>query len=310
MVYVVLPEMDIVRGILLLNGVAVIPSLVFPVCASDVKLSREASANEEVEKRGPVKTFIVFCANILTAVIQFSFIPLVLVTDNFLPTSILDKDLVHIVLFILAMMFVSFSWWENFVDDRFCGTTSGRSFMKTTVLAMKFDLQEARPVVTFFTSFVKIAVTVLATWATKAYKPFSDMDNAQHHSIENVTLGQVFEKLGDMPIKDNGAIITLTLTSFVGYYVSYTACKLKLQRFSFNIPLILSTPVAVILAALDCDGDLFGTFTNELQNDCKAQDLEDSVFMYVVGAILWLSLYWLCRYIFYPNIERLAKTER
>lgn len=309
LVYVILPELDIVRGIILLSGVAAVPSLVFPICASDVKLNRHSY--DETEEAGPVKTLFVFCLNVLTAIIQIGFIPLVLVTDNFISTSHVDKDFTLIALFIIGMICVSFSWWENFVDDRFCGYTTQRSFMKSTLLAIKFDLQEARPVVTFFTSILKIAVTILGAWLTKEYKPYHDGENADAHSIANVTLGQVFDKLGDMDIKDNTSILVLTLTSFIGYYVGYTACKLKLQKFSFDIPLILSTPIAVLLAAFDCEGNLFLPFTNELQNMCKEGSLDwERVWVYIAGACVWASLYWLCKHIFYPNIERLAKTER
>lgn len=307
--FVILPELDIVRGIILINGVAILPSVVFPVCASDVKPSKR---NKEVPKeRGPAKKFAVFCCNILTALVQVGFIPAVLVTDNFIPTSMVDKDFTLITLFMVGMICVSFSWWENFVDDRFCGSTTQRSFMKSTVLAMKFDLQEARPVVTFFTSIIKIVVTVACTWVTKVYKPYHNEENAEHHSIENVPMGQIFEHLGSVPIKDNSAIIALTLGSFVGYYVGYTACKLKLQKCSFNIPLLLSTPVAVVLAAFDCSSNIFAPFTNELHNVCKESDWDENrLAVYAVGIVVWLSLYWLCRHIFYPSIERLAKTER
>jgi len=310
LVFVVLPELDLVRGIILLNGIAVVPSLIFPVCSSSVKVNRKSDDGEK-EEVSTVRTLLVFVFNVLTAVVQVGFIPLVLVTDNFIPTSHVDKDFNLIAMFIVGMIFISFSWWENFVDDRFCGSTTQRSFMKSTILAMKFDLQEARPVVTFFTSILKIAVTVLATWLTKEYRPFHDAENADVHSIDDINIGQIFNKLGEMAIKDNSAIISLTLAPFVGYYVGYTACKLKLQTCSFNMPLILSTPIAVGLASFNCDSNVFGLFTNELQNECRDSINDwDRIITYIIGAVVWVSLYWMCRHIFFPNIERLAKTER
>ncbi|XP_052803668.1 uncharacterized protein LOC128233850 isoform X2 [Mya arenaria] len=306
LVFIVLPDMDTVRGIILINGVAILPSLLYPICASEVKL------HADHRRRGiTLNKAVTFCLNIVVAIVQVGFIPLVLVSDNFLETSWMDRGLANIVYFIIGMIFVSFSSWENFTDDRFCGKTNKQSLIKGWLLGVKFDLQESRPVLTFFTSVTKIGVTCLLVYLTKLGKPFGgDDENSFTHSIASISAGEAFAKLGDLPIKDNSAILTLTLTAFVGYYVGYTSCKLKLQRLAFSLPLLLSTPIAVLVAHFDCRHNWLDPFTNEDRNQCLDDGVLGLILLYVTGAIIWLSIYWLCAHIFYPDIERLAKTER
>jgi len=306
LVYVVLPDMDIVRGIILLNGVAVLPSLLYPICASEPKL------HADERRRGfSVSKMWIVILNTTVAIIQFAFIPVVLLFESFIETSYMDRNPENIVMFIVAMVFVSCSWWENFTDDRFCGKTNKKSASKSWILGIKFDLQEARPIVSFFTSFFKIGITCLFAYLAMNLKPFAgDDEEAENHSFRSITALEAFSSLARKNVKENAAILTLTTTSFVGYYVGYTACKLKLQGFSFSFPLIISTPLAVLVASFDCRHNWLWPFTNEERNECSDNDTIELIGLYVVGALVWLSIYWLCRHIFFPNIERLARTER
>ncbi|XP_053409096.1 uncharacterized protein LOC123560719 isoform X2 [Mercenaria mercenaria] len=304
--FIVLPEIDIVRGIFLLSGVAIIPAILFPVCASNVKVHKSR------ERQSSGKKLAVFALNILTVLLQFGYIPVVLLTDHFIRDSKVDNEVYDIVLFVVSMIFVSCTYWENFVDDRFCGRTNQRGCWRKFILKAKFDLQEARPVISCCTTFFKIGLTILFSWIIKTYHPENDSETGEsNRGIDKVTFSEAFEKLGELPIANSAAIITLTLSAFVGHYVGYTACKLKLQKFSFNLPLILSTPLAIVLAAVDCSGiGILVPFTEE-KIPCRAEEeFQDTAVHYVSGIVVWVSLYWLCRHIFYPDIERLAKTER
>ncbi|XP_060583228.1 chitin synthase chs-1-like [Ruditapes philippinarum] len=300
--FIVLPELDMVNGILLLSGVGVVPAVLFPVCASDVKLKKSD------EKQSRRNRLIVFALNILTILVQFAYIPIVLITNHFVDDSKIDNETTYIVYFIVSMFFVSCAYWENFVDDRFCGKTNSNGCWRRFILKAKFELQEARPIMSTCTSFIKIGVTFLLSWFIKVYYEENSADGQNRHKpIANVTFSEAFGELNSLPLARSGAIIALTLSAFVGHYVGYTACKLKLQRFSFNFPLLLSTPIAVTIAALEChEIVLLDPFTEE-ERQCR-DDYEPLHFVY--GTVVWISLYWLCRHIFYPNIERLAKTER
>jgi hypothetical protein len=346
-VFLVLPELGTVRGIFLINGVASIPSVLMAFCASDVKVSRSREEgapdvnqrrsleegasevnhrhpredlgvsdvneenNEKNNRKQKCKRTVVFTLNIVIILLQFGYIPFILRLDHAVPTSDLNHKTYDIVLFVVAMFFISFSWWENFTDDRFCGPMSDSGW-KTFILKTKFDLQESRPVITACTSFVKIGLIFLFSWLIKIYHP-NNAEGRNAKNIVRVTFKEAFGYFTTLPFSDKSSILTLILSAFVGYYVGYTACKLKLQRFSFNIPLILSTPLAVVVTSLDCTkggNSVLFPFTTE-DRECNEKPERKLIWLqYVYGFAVWLSLYWLCRHIFYPNIERLAKTER
>ena len=246
--------------------------------------------------------------------IQCGYIPLIVLDQYFQEESRLDNDVVEIVLVVIALIFISVSWWENFVDDNFCGRTSQRNGWHQFILRVKFDLQESRPVASFFMSMWKIALTILFSWTFKDFLFINKDEDVKN--IDGITMTQIYDYWSQQSLKDNSSILILTLTSFVGYYVAYTACKLKLQKFSFNIPLLLSVPVSVILVSLNCtvdDLDLFKPFTNE-KDACRYMEGEEihqnKWYHFVCGAAAWISLYGIARHIFFPKIERLAKAER
>ncbi|KAH3868670.1 hypothetical protein DPMN_031821 [Dreissena polymorpha] len=223
--------MDIVRGILLLNGVAVLPSVLYPLTASEhrpgsegetstrregelithreeglktrrkeeppkrregelktrrkgepktrrkgePKTRREGEPRTRIEdgskthrkgepitcregehikhREGYLRRIALFSLSRIVAIVQVVFIPFVIMLHFFSEIRI-ESQSQTIVIFSIAMICVSFSWWENFSDDRFCGKT----FMK-----LKFYLQESRPVINFFTSLWKIGITRVET---------------------------------------------------------------------------------------------------------------------------------------------------
>lgn len=297
-----------VRGILLLSGVAIMPAVMSPVCSSNVKVHDQASSGTD----SCVNKLSEFVLNVLTVLVQFGYIPIALLTNYFLDDSKTDSVTYELVLFIVAMIFISFSWWENFVDDRFCGRTNQRSCWKGFVLKIKFDLQESRPIISTCTSFIKIGLTFLISWAIKSYHPenSNNMEENTKH-IADVTLSEAFGTLRNLPTSEHYAIITLTISAFVGHYVGYTACKLKLQRFSYSAPLFLSTPLAVIVAIYECSGMAFLDRVSDEEKTCRMDDsVYDVWYHYLYGVFAWMSMYWLCRHIFSPTIERLAKMER
>lgn len=313
MCFFILPELDPVRGILLLNGLAITPAVLFILCGSNVKRNVKddqdttAYATPNSSKRKTRTCFVVHSIlDILVAVVQVSVVPLTFLFVNF-PESPLYLTILQIV----GMVLVSCTWWENFVDDRFCCKRNWNTGILNYILAIRYDLQESRPIVTIFTSIVKIGITVLAAWVTTLVKPISNEEESQHLKMDNVTLKEAFSYINNTDFKDYSAIVSFCLTAFVGHYVGYIACKLKMQRFSFCIPLLLSTPISVALVKVNCYRDLFSPFTTEVLNPCRNNDgILTTVLIFVTGGFLWLSLYWLGRYTWTPWIESLAREER
>ena len=291
----ILPEMDMARGLMILSGVAIMPALLRPVFSSEAKM-------KNVRNDSYTKSICIFLMDLIALVVQCGYIPLVLITDHFFEHSDQDASTERIVEYACALCLISFSWWENFVDNRFVGKLTQRNCWYKFIMSVKFDLQESRPVTSVFISLWKIGVTCLMCWVLGRDE---DVDMSEYFL-------RAFDKLGDQPFAENSSILTLTLAAFVGHYVGYTACKLRLQRFSYDIPLALSTPLAVLVVTMQCKYDnILTVFTDEkLEYGCTGINPESDWWHFLVGLATLLSLYWIGRHIFFPNIERLAKTER
>lgn len=165
---------------------------------------------------------------------------------------------------------------------------------------MKFDLQEGRPFISLFVSFYKVGTSVLFAYLLMK-------DPLTFDFKEN------FKVVGNYKdIKMYWDILALALSGFVGYYLAYTVCKLQMQRLSFSIPFILSTPIAIIVLIFECDFGLDFVSTvskNSLTTSCD--DKIDLPLFHILLAALWLlSFYWVARHIWFPKQERLAKVER
>lgn len=113
-------------------------------------------------------------------------------------------------------------------------------------------------------------------------------------------------------IKMYSDILALILSGYVGYYLAYTVCKLQMQRLSFSIPCLLSTPIAIIALLLECDTSLkfvWAVSKRSFTQNCDANIVSPWFHMPLV--VLWLlSLYWVAQHIWFPTQERLAKVER
>ena len=283
------------RGIMIISGVAIMPALLRPIFSSEAKI-------KQAQKNTYTTRICIFLMDLIALVIQCGYIPLVLITDHFNDQSEQDSSTERIVEYACAIFLISFSWWENFVDNRFVGKLTQKNCWYKFIMSVKFDLQESRPIVSVFMSLWKIGLTCLMCWVL-------GRDESADMSEYFI---RAFEKLGNQPFAENSSILTLTLAAFVGHYVGYTACKLRLQKFSYNIPLVLSTPLAVLVVSLQCKyGNVLTVFTDEkLEYGCTDIDLESDWWHYLAGLAALLSLYWVGRHIFFPNIERLARTER
>lgn len=297
----ILPNMGMHRGILLLSAVAILPSILRLMCTSEPDTNKTDKCL--AGKKGKVIGFIL---DLLSFFVQISTIPIVVITKFMLieERPPIQVDAAAIVEPVLALFFVSFSWWENFVDDKFCGQLNENKFWHKFIFSIKFDLQMSRPVINFITSAWKIGLSFLLAWAYSGDISF-DITGA-------------FEYMDSVPIANNASLIAFTISAFVAYYIGYISCKLHLQIVSFSLPLFLSTPLAVAAVQLHCEYGYLTVLTSELPGVDGCVDLQGgedqeiiSPWYHLVAAILWyISLYWLTRHIWYPSQERLAKVER
>ncbi|KAL3836165.1 hypothetical protein ACJMK2_021607 [Sinanodonta woodiana] len=312
-VFRVLPKLDVVRAVLILNAVGIVPSCLSNICSAAFKRKQKTGHPCENSLNTTAKLVL----DILSFLAQMSVVPVIILFEYFPGDNAREIEgfELNTVEVIFTIFMVSFSMWENFVDDRFCGELSYRSGLRNFLVSLKFDLQESRPKIFFFTSLIKIAVIIGAVYGLQL------QDNLTEGKDLVQNAWSAFDQLHKQHMAVKSSALILPITTFVGYYAAYTACKLNLQVFSFSVPLFLSTPVAFVLAYVDCFSQYFlGRFSAESRvcdlNENGGSTIVSSYFwerywwQILLGAAWWLSIYWMGRHIWFPTQGRLAKLER
>ena len=297
LVFRYLGEMDAARGIMVMSATCILPSIIKPFFAKD-DVSGRSGCNRFFKK------ITAFVADLVAIIAQISVIPLI-INYGFLhePSDKWDKVLE----IVFCLLLCSFSWWENFMDDRAFGTSRGR--LQQFILQIKFDLQEGRPFVTFITSMFKIGITIMMAYLLRGDLDFDVSAAAAALSKPQYENSLNLKSYSYSYIKDYTSVMCITIGSYVAYYIAYTICKLRMQIVSFSLASLLSTPVAVGIVFLDCHySGILSPFTEE-ELHCFRKDTEHW-YHYLMGFFWLMSTYWIARYIWYPNQERLAKVDR
>ncbi|VDI08202.1 chitin synthase [Mytilus galloprovincialis] len=243
LVFKVLGELHVAHGIMVLNTTCFVPSF-FHLFTT----RKSTDGNFEKKSRKSCKRFTDTSMDILACLTQISVIPLVVYFDMY-KTDVSTEEIIYI---ISSFLLCSLSWWENFIPD---GTTkkntANNKNVEQFILSIKFDLQESRPFITAISSLFKIGVTI----SIGVLLPEPDLNLVT--AWEGLTIDDIFKFT---------PIILITTSSFVAYYMAYTACRLKLQVFSFSFACFLSTPAAVAIAMTDCEYNFLSTFNKDSLN--------------------------------------------
>ncbi|CAC5419944.1 CHS1 [Mytilus coruscus] len=305
LVFKYLGEMHSARGIMVMSATCILPSILKPFFAKDDSTPRR---NFRIFKR-----ILGFAADLMAIIAQISVIPVVINNGFLLERTEPSKEWQTVLEVVFCLLLCSFSWWENFMDDRAFG--SSRSFLQQFVLKIKFDLQESRPIVTTVTSLFKIGLTIAMAYVLRGERNMdvsAAMSTLTDDRYENVLPEKLYEHYNY--IKDYTSIICITIGSYLAYYVSYTICKLRMQVVSFSMAALLSTPVAVGIVVLDCEYQILEPFTKE-QLYCYPKQATDSYgdshwYHFLLGLLWLISAYWIAKYIWFSKQERLAKIDR
>ncbi|XP_062569277.1 chitin synthase chs-2-like [Saccostrea cucullata] len=303
LVFKLLPDLGALQRICLLSATALLPSVLklFSI--------RELQSFKPGRKLGTIMMIIV---DIVAIVMQmsailfllhpyFKFKPETYQPINANETQVLDSgifselstDLSWYFKVLLSLLLCSVSWWENFVLDKACFSEAARQ----NIRKVRYELQESRPYIYIFVSFLKIAITILF---------------ARLLVGESIGLlkGEFWSEVRDYKkVAYFSDIIALIISSFVGYSAAYTSCKLQMQQISFSLPCLLSTPLFIVLLTYYCETseDYISMFsTNNI--DCDDEMLGDYFYIMIFGH-WFLSIYWIGQHIWYPSQERLAKVK-
>jgi len=289
LIFRVLPEIDVARGIMVLSATCMLPCILKPMCSTN-KIG-QGSCTSVCGKMAEM----IF--DLLACLAQMSAIPILVLTHFYIRGEIFAQDNLKIVEAALALFLCSFSSWENYIDDRFCGQLSQTNSLHIWMLGIKFDLQESRPVIFTLAAVIKTGIAFCMAYFLK-------------DEMVSFDLSQVISTLSNQSndVRLNTSIIILTVSAFIGYYTAYTACKLQMQRVSFSLPLLLATPAAVAIVYFDCKYNFLETVSHETR-ECGTGILE--IWWHMPVAFGWLlSVYWVSRHIWFPSQGRLAKVEK
>lgn len=311
LVFVVLPDLDVVKGAMLTNCVCFVPGLLG-------MLSRH---------RGEDKRALRVILDILSLVAQ---------ATGFLlwPWTLGGSRSWAIP---VASFLISFRWWENFVDKR----SSARFVAR--LADMKDDLRRSRYFTYIFISCWKMTLyfacmlAFLSLTLDNVLSLFRQLGSAFSNHFINVIQVRRLGALGDLPdlptaspLDDDVqiltsqwtpilAIVVQVLSTLLCYVCAKFACKICIQGFSFAFPVSLTVPVSVSLLIAACgirteDVCFFETYLPKyLFWRCPGgeffQDLVSTQHAWIW--LVWLlSQTWIAVHIWTPKCERLASTEK
>lgn len=285
LVFRVLPRMDAARGLLFLSVAGVLPSVLKPLASVEVKHNGRLD-------RDRTRCVANSILNSLAFVGQLSVFPIVF-TLTYVPFK--GNDVLEVLDIIGAVVFVSVSHWENFMDGRLFVTLKDGNWWKQFMLKRRFELDRGRYIPSLVTSVLKILGTVGLAYLFKGDEPMDYLAGLK-----------ALHTLGD-DIKAISAIITLTLSAVFCYYFSYIACKLWMQKFSFTLPLSLATPCAFVFLYANKENKFLQLVTSN--KVFWPDDLKGDWWFLVAGSAWWVALLLLTRHVWFPRQTRLAKFE-
>nr|XP_022916186.1 uncharacterized protein LOC111426064 [Onthophagus taurus] len=315
LVFVVLPKLDVLKGIMLTNAFCFIPAVFskYTIYRNDLK---SADGTQKL------------ALDLLSVVIQIS---------SFFVFPLISDDS-EVKLIPLVGIFISIGWWENFTMDY---KNLRRGWLRNLVKANK-KFSNSRYFTYSIVSIYKCALFLLCAVLIEknhgngAAAMFDNFINAFHS--HNITVKEItpIDVLKDLYLEDaispsmSTKILSDVMTPvwvfliFIGStYICYVfgkfACKTYIQGFGLAFPINLAVPVTITGLITIC-----GLY---ISDDCAfSNSIPPYLFfnlppLYNLGDflanefswiwILWLfSQVWITAHLWTPKAERLAKTER
>uniref|UniRef100_A0A914VNP4 chitin synthase n=1 Tax=Plectus sambesii TaxID=2011161 RepID=A0A914VNP4_9BILA len=285
LVFFILPELDSVRGAMLLGAVAVIPCF----------LSLLASVYTAVVERHRISVAI---ADVLALLGQLSALCL---------WWILDADLPNPILMVCALVLCSLSWWENYVTKtsdfrpiRFLGKIKDRMARSRYKLSMVFSLWNC-----FLSWFIMLLAAGDAHDIQTLFQFSAPFGNATTMSDEEIVWN-------DHSRHTIWMFVLVALCSWVCYTASKFACKVRMDWFSYAVPTIIILPAVVLFLFAFCEARRVNPcFLAGVIPDTAFWRCDDGVSNHYVWAfgIWFLSYAWTAHHIFTQKSGRLSKTD-
>ncbi|XP_037938535.1 chitin synthase chs-2 [Teleopsis dalmanni] len=290
--FLVLPNLDSIRGLMLSNCVCFIPILLFVFSKVTLNWS----------------SIIGFCTGILALVFQ---------ATSFVVWPAMSK-LISIQILIVPLILISCRWWENYTY-----LNSGIAHFIKTMRKTKSRYQTY-----LFLSPIKIVLFSIVGFALHGYRfpeylsNFSYAWKTHHFRIENVSIE--LSSFSGFNVESNSSALFYVLflqivSSYLCYIFAKFACKIKIQKFSFSLPFSLIDPISVAIIILltfwrDSNVCVFHNYVpdylsfNSLSSKNILSSLtNDYLWLWVLW---WLSQLWVTAHIWYPKNDKNSPTEK
>lgn len=315
LIYLVLPDLDVIKGAMLTNCCAFIPGL--------FGLFSRTKKDSHVALKILMDLLALACQ--LTGLVVW---PIVEASKG-------NPDSWRIWLIPPAVLLTSFGWWENYVDRhskfsiiKYYGGIKERLWRTRYFCYVFVSLWKC---LTFFTVMVIFMGTRLQDFTT-----IFELNNAL--GVHQINVTEVRETLPgytnpDFPtvpqlehtqpiLSSAGTPIYVfliqVLTSWICYIFGKFACKICIQGFSFAFPINLTIPVSISLLITACglrydNACSFSVIPAYLFWECKNGDILND---FLNNDYAWVWLFWLLSqtwitvHIWTPKCERLASTEK
>lgn len=287
-VFRVLPTLEIIQAILVMNAISLVPSLLKLCFKSQVEKSDHINDSKNLlQKLTNLKSHTItlkvnILLNLVAFLMQISFYFLI-----FIPNLPFKNDWsVYVSIFL-----VSLSYWENFTSERLIA--SKQRFVKLS--QFKKSIECARHKTLLFVSIWKICLVLLFALI---FHPniFKDADYAFNND----------KRVNEHVI----ALILNVISSFLCYYFSLLACKLCMQRTSFAFSLSISLPIFITSTIVVCKNVFVDSFM--FKNYYKWTCTNSSYQWFLLCGIFlwWLSHLWVNKHVWLDVTHRLQLRRR
>jgi chitin synthase len=199
----------------------------------------------------------------------------------------------------LALVFVSFTWWENFVEKnaRFCG---GRVALR--LRSWKVRLHQLKQKTCIISSLWNAGIIVAFPFIVYPNFMYTiDIENQNKRSHSSIMLYFV-------------APLSHGLSTFVAYITGLLACKLCMQKFAYNLPLLLATPATTVLVAMQCKFSFMPVLLDYFWVCPEGFGFKEyngeSIWQYTLLVLFWLSQLVIAGHIWRPRQQNMDKVEK
>ena len=315
LMYWCLPLLDGTRAILLMTGVGFIPSILRPF----IKQHKAITV---------IDVFVIFVQ--FTAAIFYPIFtgvnpnigakcPRNLNNFSVLPGN-LTEDLSQFWPVPLAVILVSLSYWENFVDEKnHLGKLGDRLW------ELKKAIHKTRTKTNVIAYTWKLTLTLAMIFPMFLWKypgrDVAELFNSANFKLSNCLneppwTGPTTSPLG-IDVMDDWIVLYFVQAgvSLVGYYTATLTVMGSVQVATYTLAVTLATPASLGVlqwACLQCGRFwTFETFAffNCLNGWSMWTELASERWTYI-GFFWWISQLWLTRHLWMPTIERMARTDR